>query len=293
MDDAAATADGISGLGGVLRQARQTLGLTPADLAHQLNLDTRLIEALEREDKEALPAAVYVRGYLRRLAATLKLDEAELQQAYLRLVGTVEPVHLRHTPPIEAMKAPRGTGRRFPWAGLVLVLGVVAAGIYGARFLPEHWLDGPFGPPAEEGAMLSPVPTLPVESASVPLAPSIPLDIEPPPEQAPVAVPMVGEVVAPVPAQAEAQSAEPAAMRGLELRVTKGESWVQVKDAGGHVLLEETLKSGTVRQVEGARPLQVVIGNRAALTLSLDGKPVDLAPYGRPNGKAFITKLGG
>lgn len=294
MDDAAATTGGVPGLGALLRQARQALGLTPAELARQLNLDTRLVEALEREDVGALPTAVYVRGYLRRMATTLKLDEAELQQAYLRLVGTVEPTHLRHTPPIEAMKAPRGARHRFPWTGLVLVLGVVAAGIYGARFLPEQWLDGQFGQPSQEAGTLAPVLTQPVESASVPLAPSIPLSIEPPPEQAPVAAPMVGEVVAPVPTQSvEARPAEPAVMPGLELRVAKGESWVQVKDAGGKVLLEGTLKSGTVRQVEGARPFQVVIGRTEGLTLSLDGKPVDLAPYSRPNGKAFIGKLGG
>ncbi|MGC8853893.1 MAG: DUF4115 domain-containing protein, partial [Halothiobacillaceae bacterium] len=100
--------------------------------------------------------------------------------------------------------------------------------------------------------------------------------------------PVAGDVTAPAPT-----APEPVAPAGLVLHTDKAESWVQVKDAAGKVLFEGVLKPGSTRQLDGARPFQIVIGRAEAMTLSLDGKPVDLAPYGRPNGKAFIARLGG
>ena len=292
----AAEAGALSGLGQMLRQTRQARGLDQADLARQLNLDVRLIDALEREDLSALPGPVYVRGYLRNLAQALKVDEAELLRSYVQLVGAPQPAQLRHTPPVEPMKAPRGTGKGLPWFKMLVVLLVLAAVIYAARFLPESVLEGQFGLALRDDTS-APVASLqPMEPSSVVLAPSIPLTIEPPPlaEQAPE--PVVGEVVAVTPEPvAEPQPQTPAAapQPALELRVANGDSWVQIKDASGRVVFEELLKAGTVRQVGGSRPFQIVIGNRAAMTLSLDGQTIDLTPYSRPNGKAFIAKLGG
>lgn len=291
----AAEAGALSGLGQKLRQTRQARGLDQADLARQLNLDVRLIDALEREDLSALPGPVYVRGYLRNLAQALKMDEAELLRSYVQLVGAPQPAQLRHTPPAEPMKAPRGPRKGLPWLKMLFVLLVLAAAIYAARFLPESVLDGQFGLALRDDASTLPVSTLPIESSRVVLAPSIPLTIEPPPVVEQVPAPVVGEVVAVTPEPVtEPQPQEPVAQQpGLELRVSNGDSWVQVKDASGRVVFEELLKSGAVRQVEGGRPFQIVIGNRAAMILSLDGQAIDLTPYSRPNGKAFIAKLGG
>lgn len=290
MDDAATRLGEHAGLGEMLCKAREVQGLTPTELARQLNLDVRLIEALEAENLASLPAPVYVRGYLRRLALNLALDEGALLQAYQRLGGTTEPAPLRSTPPIETMKSAHEGGRRWPWLAAGLVVGVVALGFYGASLLPESWVESI----RESGASVT-APPAPAATTTLPVPPAMPLPIEPPPpptastEATPA--PVVGEVSAPAPTSPPA--AEPAPPLGLELRTDKAESWVQVKDAAGKVLFEGVLKPGSIRQLEGARPFQVVIGRAEAVTLSLDGKPVDLAPYGRPNGKAFIARLGG
>jgi cytoskeleton protein RodZ len=290
MDDAAETGLGEhAGLGAMLRKAREAQGLTPAALAHQLNLDVRLIEALEAEDFAALPDPVYVRGYLRRLALNLALDEGALLRAYQRLAGTTEPAPLRSTPPIETMKSGTEGGRRWPWLAVGLILGVVALGFYAASLLPNTWVESMSEPPPS----VTEQPPAPA-TTTLPVAPAIPLAIEPPPPPAASAeatpAPVAGEVLAPTPTP---PAAEPAPHLGLELRADKAESWVQVKDAAGKVLFEGVLKPGSTRQLDGARPFQVVIGRAEAVSLSLDGKAVDLAPHGRPNGKAFIARLGG
>jgi cytoskeleton protein RodZ len=286
MDDAATGLGEHAGLGEMLRKARETQELTPTALARQLNLDVRLIEALEAENLAALPAPVYVRGYLRQLALNLALDEGALLRAYQRLVGTMEPAPLRSTPPIDTMRPAHEDRRRWPWLAGVLVLGVAALGFYGASLLPESWVESIHEPAASVTAPPAPAAT------TLPLPPPMPLPIEPsPPPTAsaePTPAPVVGEVTAPAPT-----APEPVAPAGLALHTGKAESWVQVKDAAGKVLFEGVLKPGSTRQLDGARPFQIVIGRAEAMTLSLDGKPVDLAPYGRPNGKAFIARLGG
>ncbi|MGK0673717.1 MAG: helix-turn-helix domain-containing protein [Halothiobacillaceae bacterium] len=293
MDDAAGGRGEHAGFGEMLRKAREAQGLTPAELAAQLNLDVRLIDALEAEDLAALPAPVYVRGYLRRLALNLALEEGTLLRAYQRLDGTAEPAPLRVAPPIETMK-PSSAGRR-GWSWLIagLVLGVVVLGFYGATRLPESWVESMIKPSVEGGEhpAVAATTTVPVPTPSIPPPTELPLPPGPPAADHGVPAPVVGEVMPP-PASPPPVS-EPSTPSGLELRIDKLESWVQIKDAAGKVLFEGMLKPGSTRQIDGVRPFQVVIGRAEAVTLHLDGKTVDLAPYARPNGKAFIARLGG
>ncbi|MEW6445540.1 MAG: helix-turn-helix domain-containing protein [Pseudomonadota bacterium] len=285
------------GLGAILRKAREGRGLSQADLARQLNLGARLVDALERGDLSALPGPVYVRGYLRRWANALQLDESMLQRAYEQLAGSTEPSALRVTAPIGPMREPRPK-RRLPWLRILLALSMIGAVLYAARFLPEDmpgldFIDPPVTLSLSESDGTAPTPlTPPPTSAQPPLALSIPAHIETPPAEhpAPTLAPVVGEVVTTL--EPVKESPAPVAP-ALDLGAIGGESWVRIKDATGTVLFEGILKSGTTRQIDGKRPFEIIIGNAESARLSLDGQPVDLGPYRRPNGKAFIARLGG
>ena len=56
-----------------LREAREALNLSRQDVARKLRLDTGLIQALENNNREALPAQTYLVGYLRSYARLLNL----------------------------------------------------------------------------------------------------------------------------------------------------------------------------------------------------------------------------
>lgn len=284
-------AHGSQGLGVMLRRARESRGMTEADLGRRLNLSAATVEALEREDLQALPGIVYVRGYLRRLAPELGLDEAELQRAHARIAGEAETALLRPALLVEPMDSPRR--RVLPLLLLLLVaLGIVAAGAYGLRFLPETWVKASGETGSQVIAPLPGVsPATPQKSVSLPPLPPPPLpEVASEPESA--ARPVVGEVV---PAQDEVPEASPPveSAPALELNTSSAESWVQVRDASGRILLEEVLKPGTSRQVDGARPLQVRVGNAAATTLVFEGQAVDLSPHTRSSGTALVAGLGG
>jgi len=57
------------------------------------------------------------------------------------------------------------------------------------------------------------------------------------------------------------------------------ESWVEIRDRNGKVLLWQLNPAGTRQVVKGSPPLSFVIGNAHGVRVTFDERPVDLAPY--------------
>lgn len=68
---------GIS-VGQKLRQAREAKNLSQADVAQQLLLSKRIIEALEDDNYSEIVAVVYAKGYIKSYARLLKLPVEEI-----------------------------------------------------------------------------------------------------------------------------------------------------------------------------------------------------------------------
>jgi len=288
-----------TGLGAMLRHARETAGLSQAELARQLNLGARIVDAMEQEDLQTLPGAVYVHGYLRKWAEYLQLDEQQLQQAYTRLSGDLRKNDMRHTTPIEPMRMKKSASS-FPWFKLLFFIGVIGLGIFSTRYLPESMrlIETAQETPASS--------TAPNTQTSAPVLPSIPL--LPPPEAKPTAPTVattpgiiVGETLTPAdPVHADqtpitpTTSPAPPPLPGLELKGLGNAqgSWVRVKDADARVIFEGILAPGSSKQLDGKRPFEITIGRASELGVALDGANIDLKPYARSADKAFIPKLG-
>lgn len=90
------------------------------------------------------------------------------------------------------------------------------------------------------------------------------------------------------PAQAaDAPAAGASGTETLRLRFAR-ESWVEIREAGGKILLTGLQQPGTERELSGRKPLTLVIGNAEHVTLERGGKPVDLAARAR-QGVARLT----
>ncbi|MFN6997928.1 MAG: DUF4115 domain-containing protein, partial [Aquincola tertiaricarbonis] len=80
---------------------------------------------------------------------------------------------------------------------------------------------------------------------------------------------------APPPVASAPAAVAPATAAGaLVLRAT-AESWVEVRDRSGRVLLSRTLQSGETVGVDGEIPLRATIGNAAGTQVTFRGQPVD------------------
>ena len=85
------------------------------------------------------------------------------------------------------------------------------------------------------------------------------------------------------PADAAASAAGTAATgAGASLRLRfERESWVEVRDADGKLLLHGTQPAGSAREVAGRKPYSLVIGNAAYVRLEHEGREIDLGAIAR------------
>lgn len=77
--------------GSIIKKAREAAQLSHTDLADKLNLSAQTVEWLEREQFDKLPAATFVRGYIRSIAIHLSLDPQQLLDAYRQKGYDQEP----------------------------------------------------------------------------------------------------------------------------------------------------------------------------------------------------------
>ena len=129
-----------------LRQAREALNLSQQDVARQLHLNVNLIQALEDNNEEALPAKTYLVGYLRSYARLLNLPADEIiEAAHLesRPTTTLLPENIDYRPRrrIEPVL-------RLVLFGMLVIL-LLAAGwwivILGPEWLPQWFNMAAFG----------------------------------------------------------------------------------------------------------------------------------------------------
>lgn len=78
--------------GARLSAARKERELSLKTVAEELKLDVGMVDAIERDDMDALPAAIFVKGYVRRYARLTGLPEDELVRDYSDSIGEPPPL---------------------------------------------------------------------------------------------------------------------------------------------------------------------------------------------------------
>jgi len=136
------------GPGARLATAREAHGFSLGDVARQLKLSVRQVGALERDDYDAFPSRVFVRGFLRNYAKLLQVD---LEHQIVQLQAKEAPVDApagsgRGQQAAPARPAPRVHWLR--WALIAVLGGLIAA----ALFRP-----GPDGNLGDAGRLGAPV----------------------------------------------------------------------------------------------------------------------------------------
>ncbi|WP_126444666.1 helix-turn-helix domain-containing protein [Sulfuricystis multivorans] len=252
-------------VGSQLRAAREAAQLTPDDVAQALKFSPRQIAALEADDYAALPGATIVRGFVRNYARLLKLDATKLLQQLDDALPS-GPVEVRPPDNMGIASERRGLRESSPLLTLSLVLLLAAA-----LLMLWHF----FGPvpqraaPAAAGA----------ESSIGQTTNQPPASPAPTPVTASADTPVTASADSPVPAPADVatgQGSSPALHFSFADR-----SWVEVVDANKQVLHSGENPPGSELNLVGQPPFDIVIGNATKVTLSYDGKPIDLAPHTR------------
>ncbi|HVT43724.1 MAG TPA: RodZ domain-containing protein [Thermoanaerobaculia bacterium] len=81
-----------SSFGDELRKQREIRGISLREIADSTKISTRFLEAIERDDFETLPAAVFTRGFIREYARYVGLDPGEQVDRYEHFIQAIEEV---------------------------------------------------------------------------------------------------------------------------------------------------------------------------------------------------------
>ena len=139
-------------IGERLREAREAKGLSVEDVAAQTRIPIRHLDAIEREDWDALPAPTYCIGFVRSYAGAVGLDGAELgRELRDRLGGTRSraPAPEYYEPADQARVPPRSLALV---AALVLVVAVIVYAIWRSSLDDVQEPPPPAAPQAAERA---------------------------------------------------------------------------------------------------------------------------------------------
>lgn len=232
------------GIGAKLRQERVGRGLTIDDIARETRIKPRFLEAIEAEDFDSLPGAVFARNFVKQFALSLRLDPDPL------VAGLPKPEELAMPLPVPPQRSRSSyeTDRRIYSAGWLLV--AVLAG-FGAWYHFNH---------SGEAHVPNPAPVQTAEAAAPKPATAAPAPQLPPAKQV----------------------ASPAAAPAVQVVISAHQPvWVQVA-ADGKTVFTGTLQPDETKQIDAAEQVKLIAGNAGGLTVSLNGKQLEpLGPSGQ------------
>lgn len=284
--------------GSLLRQAREARGIHIAALAVSIRVPVKKLEALETDHLDQLHDPVYIRALASLVCRSLKMDPTpvldQLPQLGAPLLRSdVADINVPFQRPDQTQSSTYW--RQIPRPAVLAVLLLLTATL-ALLFLPESQESPPpisnvMPSPNSESAPAMSLATI-GQSANSPVVQSKPAEARPaaplrPPTVLPASLPEQPSsrgLAAPASSLA-AIRVDPTAL--LQFKVND-ESWVQVTDGRGEVLLSRNLARGeTALVAKGALPIQVVVGRADVTDVWLRGKPYPLQGLSRENVARF------
>jgi len=245
--------------GAALLGERRRQSLSVGDVSRHLKLSVRQVDALENDDFKVFGGPVFVHGFLRNYAKLLGLDPGKLIEAADRALMPNEDSEAG----VKSAATPNDSPQKSV-VPLFLIAAILIVGVLGWMLSRED--------PSQTGSV-------PAENSSN--AERRTTDSRD--ETAALTEPGA-EISAPVPdgsVPVRPAGRAPDVVPGIILLVFDEESWVEVTDRYGEVILSLLGEQGTARSISGQPPLSVVVGNTAGVQLTYNDKPVDLAQHTR------------
>ena len=320
--------EGVQTLGSLLASARERHGLTVEQMAAELRVESRLMEALEEDRYELLPAPVFVKGYLRHLASRFGLEHEDLIHRYT-VQTNAEDAPVTYSEPIpedNKLLVPLIVGALvlvvgipalwFTWVSRDSLTNVVSSEEEPAASPPMQVESIPeaVAPMADPGVapepaaqppavgldpvQLPPPETMPETSPAPVESPTSDPDPDPAPpaDQLPAGGVTAAEPQPPQPAAAPATAAvtetvatEQAAGPLVRVDLSYAEdSWTEVSDGNGNSLYYALGRAGTTASFDGVLPVSFFLGNSRAVQVSINDQPW---PVPEPQGNATTIRF--
>lgn len=269
----------VATIGAQLRAMREVKGLSVSDVAAQIRLAPRQIEALEANDMASLPELPFVRGFVRSYAKLLGMDAQPLLAALPDPYANSE----LHTP--ASVELPFNVKQLSVQQSRMWLM--AATGIAALAIIFALWNRASPAPhPASVTSVVEQTIELPIPAESAAAA-SLSMDATDALAAALVA-PIAAQVKAPLPVSSvpaampltKAVSGVSANSATSQLSLTfAAESWAEITDMNGKTLSSGHHPAGSELTFKSLGPYQIVIGNASSVQLFRRAKLVDLTSY--------------
>jgi cytoskeletal protein RodZ len=226
-------------LGGYLRALREAKGCSLEEIARATRVSLHQLEALESDSFSDLPAAIFVKGFIRAYCDFLGEPSEEAVRRYRELLG-------ERSAPERSMPA---VGPEPGWSASPIVISLVLLLVFGGGLLAVN-LGFKRGtkPVVSEG---------PVAKVETPLAPVTPPDAG-------------GSTASPAPpteVTTESANSQRLVVKAIE------ETWIRIQPDDGHAV-EELLPPGSTREWTAQKHFLLTIGNAGGIQIELNGQPM-------------------
>ena len=288
------SAEEIQSIGQVLKAARLAQVMSAQDIARQLRLSEKQIEAIENDDHSKFPNQIFLRGFIRNYAKLVREDTKKFSQ----LLGETFPrtstqaitFSVDGTPFIPVHKKSKGNL-------IILFIVVLVSFLLVYEVYRSGGDDQKTNENIENGTVAETIIQLETEIEQVPednqnqfssviksngsdfnvLIEEVEID-----QQGGDSLDKEQKVETAL--EVEDKPVESGGGGGTLRFMFTGESWVEVKDAEGKKIFSQTSPGNTEETVNGSPPFFLTIGNAASVRLLYNDEPVDLIPHTNTNG---------
>jgi len=265
--------------GTYLRQVREQNNMSMQQVADRLYLDMGVVKALETDNYERLPPAIFVRGYLRNYARLLEIAPEKIMDAYEQMVQ--HPNAPSIMPQMKQKKQTSSNDLWFKLVTLVIILTLMA--------LMALWQFFP-------SSTTQPTPHL-ANNTNTPIwntfetnsgegyLPNTQFNAN---NDAPTTTTLTGNdnnlsTSATTP---EATPSEPPAPKTKTVRVhLRDRAWMKITDETSKKLFEGISRTGQILTLEGLPPFYLQVGNVGGVDVEYEGERHSIRVYPKQRGR--------
>ncbi|OBT20958.1 transcriptional regulator [Vibrio tasmaniensis] len=279
--------------GTLLKNKRESLGLTQKQISDRLKLRVTLIQQIEENQFESDQVATFMRGYIRSYAKYVNLDEKVVLSA-LHHAGDAQHQEQEMLSFSRKTKTEKHNSRIMilTWSIFAVIAGIsslwwwqnqqqdtLSQSLVNTESSEELVVEESLDPEltslevieAEQNTATSPITENSDDLLTVVSAAEASENVEQIEETQDVAE------VTPVAAESETVTPEPAANE-LVMQFS-ADCWIQVKDAAGKTLSTGIKKAGQTLNLSGTAPYKVILGAPEGVSMTFASEPVDLSGY--------------
>jgi len=250
--------------GTILRRARSQKGLDLTEVAAQIKVNRKYLEAMEADDWKSLPGGFFYKAFVRQYAVALGLSADEIEQALaaIPVEDAPLPTHVQLQEKTRLSKVPAmNWGSRSAAMRMLPSLGFLIAVVVGCGVLYSWWHRLENNARANEVVRTAPKRTTAPQTDTRAVNSQVSTAID-------VPVPAVAQpATAPTPPVSQADAGD-----GVRLTLAASEdTWVSVT-ADGHNVFAGVIKGQESRSIEGKENTRLRIGNAGGIQVEWNGR---------------------